>query len=333
MSKRNFSAEDSVRSAKKPKADSEDLIEGLRSKNLLVPAKKNAKQDEEKEEGTKGPRRRTPEELKKLFASRRKREEETRKMHEETFQKLPEEKKAIVSAVREVVGKETVFFSESFMIYDWYLCTIQESETTHLSEYGEGSSELRNVLDKNNATIRWEDDGFFVIANVYLLDDKPKKKPNDRVDELGTAKLVWSERQPQVGEGWLLFDNTYCIVLEAHETGVSLLCRKSDGLHRWYTPTDQRLRGPLSYKDEGLKRKSKWKANKDHGHLKKENIYRPHCIKKDDVIDISCLPFRYENDGRWHVEYRLNNRRAERGLPVNWILKNMTHVCLPDEES
>lgn len=146
-------------------------------KNLLLPAKKNAKQDEEKEEGTKGPRRRTPEELKKLFASRRKRQEETRKMHEETFQKLPEEKKAIVSAVREVVGKEAVFFSDSFVGYCRYLCTIQESETTHLKTYGEGSSELRNVLEQNNATIRWESDGFFVIANVYLLDDKPKKKP------------------------------------------------------------------------------------------------------------------------------------------------------------
>ena len=72
MSKRNFSAEDSVRSAKKPKADSEDLVEGLRTKG----------------------RGRTPEELKKLFASRRK-EEETRKIHEETFQKLPEEKKQL----------------------------------------------------------------------------------------------------------------------------------------------------------------------------------------------------------------------------------------------
>lgn len=138
---------------------------------------------ENSEPATSTLRRRTPEEMERIMAAYRKRQEDNKRRHEETFENLESSKKAIVEKIRNLVGKGAVNFQESVQSRNGYLCTICESEApAFLDAYyydndewtddgGQqyGALPLKRLLQDCNATIRWEDDGFFLrTANVYL---------------------------------------------------------------------------------------------------------------------------------------------------------------------
>ena len=130
--------------------------------------------------GTSTLRRRTPEEMERIMAPYRKRQEDNKRRHEETFENLESSKKAIVEKIRNLVGKGAVNFQESAQSRNGYLCTICESEAPEFlngfvdddwtDDGGQlhGALPLKRLLQDCDATIRWEDASYFVTANVYL---------------------------------------------------------------------------------------------------------------------------------------------------------------------
>jgi len=161
--------------------DGKPVLEPKIEINISFPnTKENSEPATSTASGTSTLRRRTPEEMERIMAPYRKRQEDNKRRHEETFENLESSKKAIVEKIRNLVGKGAVNFQESVQSRNGYLCTICESEAPEfLNGYVDdewtddggrkyGALPLKRLLEDSNATIRWEDTCYFVTANVYL---------------------------------------------------------------------------------------------------------------------------------------------------------------------
>lgn len=165
--------------------------------------------------GTSTLRRRTPEEMERIMAPYRKMQEDNKRRHEETFEKLESSKKAIVEKIRNLVGKDAINFQESVQSRKGYLCTISASEApSFLNDYVDnewtddggrkyGALPLRRLLQDCDAAILWEDNDYFITANVYKKHigqkvDEMKEALTRGEDYLGHDAVWWAEKLKHV---------------------------------------------------------------------------------------------------------------------------------------